>query len=216
MVFKCRTCRYQNSNEEVARRHEKDRHGVSLNKPRDRSRSPIRTSFNHTKSAFSPYRRRLTTPDFTIRRPTRPILPGLHRARPLPSLTPTPSLISPIKDTIPMDIDDYALSPENTPPTSPLPETPSLAEDTQPPPASPLPGTSSTADDTQPPPVSPLPETPSTADDTQPPPTSPLPEIPPHHDDDGISINANTVDGWYEYTNDTETQTSDPEDHIAK
>ncbi|XP_030841923.1 RNA-binding protein 12-like [Strongylocentrotus purpuratus] len=174
MVFKCRTCRYQNSNKEVVRRHEKDRHDVSLSKPRDRSRSPIRTSF--TKSAFSPYRRRLTTPDFTIRHPTRAILPGLHRARPLPSLTPTPSLISPIKDTIPMDIDDYALSPENTPPTSPLPETPSLTEDTQQPP---------------------LPETPSLAEDTQPQPASPLPEIEPHHDhDDGISINTNPVDEW--------------------
>ncbi|XP_030839672.1 putative uncharacterized protein ENSP00000383309 [Strongylocentrotus purpuratus] len=196
MVFKCRTCRYQNSNKEVVRRHEKARHDVSLSKPRDRSRSPIRTSSNNTKSAFSPYRRRLTTPDFTIRRPTRPILPGLHRARPLPSLTPTPSLISPIKDTIPMDIDDCntrAPSPENQPPTSPLPETPSLTKDTQQPPASPLSETPSLAEGTQPPP---LPETPSLAEDTQPPPASPLPEIQPHHDDDGISINANPVDGW--------------------
>ena len=124
-------------------------------------------------------------------------------------------MISPIKDTFPMDIDDYTLSPENQPPTSPLPETPSLAEDSQPPPTSPLPETPSLTEDTQPPPASPLPGlTPSTAD--EPPPTSPLPEILPHHDDDGISINANTVDGWYEYTSDTGTQTQDPEDHIAK
>eukprot|EP00057_Strongylocentrotus_purpuratus_P024881 XP_011679355.1 PREDICTED: putative uncharacterized protein ENSP00000383309 [Strongylocentrotus purpuratus] len=137
--------------------------------------------------------------------PTSPLpeTPSLAKDTQTPPTSPLPETQSLAKDT-------------QTPPTSPLPETQSLAKDTQTPPTSPLPETPSLAKDTQTPPTSPLPETLSPAKDTQTPPTSPLLEIPPHHDDDGISINTNPVDGWYEYTNDTGTQTSDPEDHIGK
>ena len=74
------------------------------------------------------------------------------------------------------------------------------------PPTFPLPATQ--------PPTSPLPATPPPA---TPLPSSPLPaQIPPQHDEDNISLSAEPVEEWLEYSADAGTQTSNPEDHIAR
>ena len=86
MPHTCKFCNYRNCSREVIEDHERRRHS-NKTKRKDRSRSP------HRRLPV----RRLTTPDFTLRRPTRPCLPP-RRARRLPSLSPVPSIVTPIKE----------------------------------------------------------------------------------------------------------------------
>ena len=128
MPHTCRFCSYRNGSRKVIADHELQRHPNRVQHQRkDRSRSPLRAP---------PHGRRLTTPDFTIRKPTRPARPG-RRARKLPSLSPVPLFISPLKDPQPEPLilldDPTPMEMEPTAPTANLP-TQAATEPARPPP----------------------------------------------------------------------------------
>ena len=124
--FKCSTCSYRNSYINGMKHHEE-----TAQSNRIRPRKIFPSSLSHKKVPASEVdlpsiAERLTTPDPTVRKPTRPINPAFHRARLLRSPSPDlPPAISPLPATstkrpAPMN-DAEAPNPSATSPATPSP-----------------------------------------------------------------------------------------------
>ena len=136
--FKCSTCSYKNSNINVMKHHKETAHSHRIRPQKIFPNSLSRKKPPASRNRSPLHCQRLTTPDPTVRKPTRPIHPSFHRARPLhspsPDLLPTISPLPATPTKIPAPTND-AEAP-NPPATSPATPGPSSSAQAPPDPSS--------------------------------------------------------------------------------
>ena len=97
--FKGSTCSYKNSNINVMKHHKETAHSHRIRPQKIFPNSLSRKKAPASRNRSPLHCQRLTTHDPTVRKPTRPIQPSFHRARPLHS--PSPDLLPTISPFLP-------------------------------------------------------------------------------------------------------------------